>query len=181
MLPTYFIILDMEDAPTPGHDLSLVMGRPFMATAGTIIDVKKGLLTMTVQDKIVELKNFEATKSPSDGHVLSQVDVFDHLVNFEFVTSNYKDPFEAYLNVPREEFKLLSEALKDSPFKFEELRNKVYQRVAYTRKRPRCSIIVPSFRRSLNQVYKCFCLTLTLNFFQVSSEQVGIYNAWTQT
>ncbi|XP_068319688.1 uncharacterized protein [Pyrus communis] len=152
VLPVDFIILDIEDDPTPSRDLPLVMGHPFMATTGTIINMKKGLLIMTVQDIIVELKIFEATKSHSDAHVLFRVDVFDHLVNSEFVTSNYKDHFEAYLNVPHEEFKLQSEVLKGSPFKFEELRNKVYKRVAYTRKRPRCSIIVPSFRRNLNQL-----------------------------
>ncbi|XP_021801259.1 uncharacterized protein LOC110745477, partial [Prunus avium] len=55
-----FIILDMEE----DREVSIIMGHPFMATAGTIIDVKKGLLSMIVQGQTVEFKVFEAIKKP---------------------------------------------------------------------------------------------------------------------
>ncbi|CAL8988153.1 unnamed protein product [Prunus brigantina] len=38
----------MEEAPIHDRELPILLGRPFMATAKTIIDVQNGLLTMTV-------------------------------------------------------------------------------------------------------------------------------------
>ncbi|XP_068329681.1 uncharacterized protein, partial [Pyrus communis] len=43
-----FVVLDMEEAPIHDRELPILLGRPFMATAKTIIDVQNGLLTMTV-------------------------------------------------------------------------------------------------------------------------------------
>ncbi|XP_058764020.1 uncharacterized protein LOC131637453 [Vicia villosa] len=49
-IPTDFIIMDTkEDINTP-----IILGRPFLATAGAIIDVKKGKLTFEVGEEKVE-------------------------------------------------------------------------------------------------------------------------------
>ena len=49
-IPTDFIIMDIkEDASTP-----IILGRPFLATAGAIIDVKRGKLTFEVGEEKVE-------------------------------------------------------------------------------------------------------------------------------
>ncbi|KAI5342851.1 hypothetical protein L3X38_010727 [Prunus dulcis] len=42
ILPADFLVLEMEEAPIHNNQLPLILGRPFMATAGAIIDVKKG-------------------------------------------------------------------------------------------------------------------------------------------
>ncbi|KAI5317312.1 hypothetical protein L3X38_037019 [Prunus dulcis] len=42
ILPADFLVLEMEEAPIHDNQLPLILGRPFMATAGAIIDVKKG-------------------------------------------------------------------------------------------------------------------------------------------
>ncbi|VVA31533.1 PREDICTED: LOW QUALITY PROTEIN, partial [Prunus dulcis] len=42
ILPADFFVLEMEEAPIHDNQLPLILGRPFMATAGAIIDVKKG-------------------------------------------------------------------------------------------------------------------------------------------
>ncbi|XP_050919396.1 uncharacterized protein LOC127136930 [Lathyrus oleraceus] len=50
-IPTDFIIMDInEDSNIP-----IILRRPFLATAGAIIDVKKGKLTFEVGDEKVEL------------------------------------------------------------------------------------------------------------------------------
>ncbi|CAN6698251.1 unnamed protein product [Malus baccata var. baccata] len=55
-----FVILDMdEDMQTP-----IILGRPFMATARTLIDVEARTLTLRVQDQFVVFSLFEATKRP---------------------------------------------------------------------------------------------------------------------
>ncbi|CAL9025539.1 unnamed protein product, partial [Prunus brigantina] len=51
ILPADFLVLEMEEAPIHDNQLPLILGRPFMATAGAIIDVKKGTLTMNVFDE----------------------------------------------------------------------------------------------------------------------------------
>lgn len=83
-----------------------------MAIEGTMIDVKNGLLIMTVHDITAEFKIFEATKSPSHSHEFFQVDIFDHLVNSEFLISIYKDHFKACMNSPNKDFELPSEVLE---------------------------------------------------------------------
>ncbi|XP_020426541.1 uncharacterized protein LOC109950818 [Prunus persica] len=42
ILPADFLVLEVEEAPIHDNQLPLILGWPFMATAGAIIDVKKG-------------------------------------------------------------------------------------------------------------------------------------------
>ena len=44
VFPADFIILDMEE----DQDIPIILGRPFLATGRTLIDVQKGELTMRV-------------------------------------------------------------------------------------------------------------------------------------
>ncbi|CAL9029834.1 unnamed protein product, partial [Prunus brigantina] len=48
ILPADFVVMDMEDNPHEGRVDPILLGRPFMATANTIINVKDGTLSMTV-------------------------------------------------------------------------------------------------------------------------------------
>ncbi|KAM1543952.1 hypothetical protein ACFX1Z_013560 [Malus domestica] len=57
-LPADFIVLDMEE----DKEVPLILGRPFMATARTLIDVEAGTLTLRVQGESVVFKLFEAVK-----------------------------------------------------------------------------------------------------------------------
>ncbi|CAL9024859.1 unnamed protein product [Prunus brigantina] len=62
ILPADFLVLEMEEAPIPDNELPLILGRPFMATAKTKIDVEQGTLTMTVNGETVAFKVFNAPK-----------------------------------------------------------------------------------------------------------------------
>ncbi|BBG99442.1 hypothetical protein Prudu_009139 [Prunus dulcis] len=55
------MVLDMEEAPIHDHELPILLGRPFMATAKTTIDVQNGLLTMTV---LGETEGAKPTREP---------------------------------------------------------------------------------------------------------------------
>ncbi|CAL9005469.1 unnamed protein product, partial [Prunus brigantina] len=48
ILPADFVVMDMEDNPHGDRVDPILLGRPFMATADTIIKVKDGTLSMTV-------------------------------------------------------------------------------------------------------------------------------------
>ncbi|CAL2256440.1 unnamed protein product [Prunus armeniaca] len=94
ILPADFVILAMEEAESSGRKLLLILGRPFMATAGTKIDVKSGLLTMTVQDITVNFQVFEALKRPIDPYDCFHVEVMDRIIENTFIESSLKDPLE---------------------------------------------------------------------------------------
>ena len=62
---TDFYVLDMEDEGSP-MPTSLLLGRPFMKTARTKIDVYNGTLIMEFDGEIVRFNIFEAMRYPSD-------------------------------------------------------------------------------------------------------------------
>ncbi|CAN6583905.1 unnamed protein product [Malus baccata var. baccata] len=87
-LPTDFVVLDMdEDMQTP-----IILGRPFMATARTLIDVEAGTLTLRVQEQSVVFNLFEATKRPSDMQDCMRVDVLEGIMHANIIPSLTTDP-----------------------------------------------------------------------------------------
>ncbi|XP_027108763.2 uncharacterized protein [Coffea arabica] len=81
VFPADFYVLDMEDEhsrdPSP-----LLLGRPFLSTARTKIDVNKGTLSMKFDGEIVHFNIFETMKYPSDSNIGSvfSVNVIDHAI-----------------------------------------------------------------------------------------------------
>ncbi|KAI5333786.1 hypothetical protein L3X38_023918 [Prunus dulcis] len=63
----------------------------FMATAGTIIDVKKDLLYMTVQGQTVEFKVFEAIKKPVEMNECFYVDAINTIARTTFLANVNED------------------------------------------------------------------------------------------
>ncbi|XP_071939987.1 uncharacterized protein [Coffea arabica] len=61
IIPVDFVILDMEE----DISMPIILGRPFLATAGTIIDVKNGKLKFQVGEEEVEFNLNEMEKYPS--------------------------------------------------------------------------------------------------------------------
>ena len=84
ILPADFVVLDMEKALIHDRELTILLGRPFMATAKTIIDVQNGLLTMAVLGETVQFKVFESLSHLSSSLDCCSVDVFDSLVFSKF-------------------------------------------------------------------------------------------------
>ena len=58
VLPADYFVIDMEETSSP-KSLPLILGRPFMATAHTNINVYKGTLTMEVLGERVTFQVFE--------------------------------------------------------------------------------------------------------------------------
>ncbi|XP_071928189.1 uncharacterized protein [Coffea arabica] len=61
IIPVDFVVLDMEE----DISMPIILGKPFLATAGTIIDVKNGKLKFQVGEKEVEFNLSEMEKYPS--------------------------------------------------------------------------------------------------------------------
>nr|XP_028954711.1 uncharacterized protein LOC114823375 [Malus domestica] len=86
-LPADFIVLDMEE----DKEVPLILGRPFMATARTLIDVEAGSLTLRVQGESVVFKLFEAVKRPFEPEECFRVDVLDGIVHANFASRSSND------------------------------------------------------------------------------------------
>ncbi|KAM1493813.1 hypothetical protein ACFX10_025542 [Malus domestica] len=82
----------MEDSAhsTP---LSFLLGRPFMKTARTKIDVLKGTLTMEFDGEIIDFNISETIRYPKDDHSCFSIDVFDSLAH-DYLDSLNKDALE---------------------------------------------------------------------------------------
>ncbi|CAN6685961.1 unnamed protein product [Malus baccata var. baccata] len=78
IFPADFYVLDMEDSPhsTP---LPILLGRPFMKTARTKIDVFKGTLTMKFDGEVIDFNLSESIKFPKDDHSCFSIDIIDDL------------------------------------------------------------------------------------------------------
>ncbi|CAN6567550.1 unnamed protein product [Malus baccata var. baccata] len=80
-LPADFMVLDMdEDLTTP-----IILGRPFLATARTLINVEAGTLTFRVEDQTVVFKLFEASIHSGDKQECMRVDALDGLPSAQFM------------------------------------------------------------------------------------------------
>ena len=62
IFPTDFIVLDMEE----DKEISIILGRPFLATGRIMIDVQRGELKLRVQEDEVKFNVFEAMRHPKE-------------------------------------------------------------------------------------------------------------------
>ncbi|CAL2258260.1 unnamed protein product [Prunus armeniaca] len=92
IFPADFYVLEMEDSAhsTP---LPILLGRPFMKTARTKIDVFKGTLTMEFDGNIIDFNISEAIRYPIDDHSCFSIDAFDSLAQ-EYLESLDRDVLE---------------------------------------------------------------------------------------
>ncbi|CAN6557612.1 unnamed protein product [Malus baccata var. baccata] len=86
-LPTDFIVLDMEE----DKEVPLILGRPFIATAQTLIDVEACTLTLRVQGESVVFKLFEAIKRPLELEECFRVNALDGIVHANFASQSSND------------------------------------------------------------------------------------------
>ncbi|CAN6560256.1 unnamed protein product [Malus baccata var. baccata] len=92
IFPADFYVLDMEDSPhsTP---LPILLGRPFMKTARTKIDVFKGTLTMEFDGEVVDFNLSESIKFPKDDHSCFSINKLDDLAQ-DFLDCLERDTLE---------------------------------------------------------------------------------------
>ncbi|PIN12235.1 DNA-directed DNA polymerase [Handroanthus impetiginosus] len=93
IFPADFVVLDMKvDSEVP-----IILGRPFLATGRTLIDVQKGELTMRVQDQQITFNVFKAMKFPNESDECFSVSLFDNLAGNESIAEQPLDPLERAL------------------------------------------------------------------------------------
>ncbi|KAL0391216.1 UNVERIFIED_CONTAM: hypothetical protein Scaly_0478700 [Sesamum calycinum] len=89
VFPADFYILDMRE-DNFSNSTSILLGRPFLKTARTKIDVHAGTLTMEFDGEIIRFNIFDSTRYPSDIPAALFVDAFDPFVQ-KFPAINDKD------------------------------------------------------------------------------------------
>ncbi|KAL5560436.1 hypothetical protein UlMin_036647 [Ulmus minor] len=80
IFPAHFIVLDMEE----DREVPLILGRPFLATSRTLIDVHQGKLILRVQDEQVTFNVFEAMKFPSNVNSCFEISILDRVIAEKF-------------------------------------------------------------------------------------------------
>ncbi|KAH9802442.1 hypothetical protein KPL71_001386 [Citrus sinensis] len=76
IFPVDFIILDFE----ADKEVPIILGKPFLATGKTLIDVQKGELTMRVNDQQVTFNVLEAMKNPDEVEDCNFLSVVDFVI-----------------------------------------------------------------------------------------------------
>ncbi|XP_052880446.1 uncharacterized protein LOC128286784 [Gossypium arboreum] len=89
IFPANFYVIKMEENNTPGSS-DLLLGRPFLSTASTKIDIRSGTLTMEFDGEIVKFNVYDAISHPSKILSVNRVDIIDSLV-YETFESIYED------------------------------------------------------------------------------------------
>ncbi|KAK4410150.1 hypothetical protein Sango_0088000 [Sesamum angolense] len=79
VFPSDFYVLDMREDNSPSST-SILLGRPFLKTARTKIDVHAGALTMEFDGEIIRFNIFYSMRYPSDIPTALFVDAFDPFV-----------------------------------------------------------------------------------------------------
>ncbi|XP_052621053.1 uncharacterized protein LOC128126918 [Lactuca sativa] len=76
VFPADFYVIDLVEK-TPSKSSMILLGRPFMHTAHTIIDVHKGKITMEFDGETIHFNIFEGMRYPSNISPLYRVDVIE--------------------------------------------------------------------------------------------------------
>ncbi|XP_073120712.1 uncharacterized protein [Henckelia pumila] len=92
IFPVDFVVLDMEE----DLDMPLILGRPFLATGKTLIDVQKGELLLRVGEEKISFDVFNALKFSQNNEECFQLDVVDSLL-FDYVQDTFQEPLETAL------------------------------------------------------------------------------------
>ncbi|CAM8886387.1 unnamed protein product [Rhodiola kirilowii] len=72
-IPGDFVVIEMEE----DTEIPILLGRPFLYTAGAIFDTTKGSITMRVGDEEIEFNLDKAQKSPSSTMSCNYIDFVD--------------------------------------------------------------------------------------------------------
>ncbi|XP_057779927.1 uncharacterized protein LOC130998529 [Salvia miltiorrhiza] len=87
IVPVDFVVLEIGEVHENGKEHTLLLGRPFMATTNTLIDVKNGTIKMTVLGESVSFSVHHNRAMPSSSltNECSYIDAIDGLAEMFFV------------------------------------------------------------------------------------------------
>ncbi|RDX80934.1 hypothetical protein CR513_38441, partial [Mucuna pruriens] len=96
IFPADFYVLDMKEE-TSGKGSTLILGRLFLMTARTKIDVHARILSMEFGDNLVQFNIFEAMKHPTEDHSLFGIDLIGELVEEHLQLDAVRDDISIFV------------------------------------------------------------------------------------
>ncbi|XP_075081376.1 uncharacterized protein LOC142166310 [Nicotiana tabacum] len=78
ILPADFIVLDYE----ADEEVPIILGRPFLATGGALIDIREGKLKMRVGDEEITFNTYKALKLPKHYEDLCMITALEIDITF---------------------------------------------------------------------------------------------------
>nr|XP_016503218.1 PREDICTED: uncharacterized protein LOC107821296 [Nicotiana tabacum] len=93
VFPSDFVILDCR----VDEEISIILGRPFLATRRALIDCETGELKMRLNDEEITFNVQKSMRRPSEFANYSLIEVVDVILEEEDETLNAKDPLAACL------------------------------------------------------------------------------------
>ncbi|XP_021743097.1 uncharacterized protein LOC110709193 [Chenopodium quinoa] len=91
-VPCDFVVMEMEE----DNKVPLILGRPFLNTAGVVIDMKQGKLTLNVGDEKISFSFSQAMGKPMYEDI-NRIDTLDREVEELKMMNNSKDTLQAIL------------------------------------------------------------------------------------
>ena len=85
-----FIVLDMEE----DKEIPIILGRPFLATGRTMIDVQRGELKLRVQDDEIKFNVFEVVRHIGESNTCFMIETVEAIVSSQCGPT---DPLETSL------------------------------------------------------------------------------------
>jgi hypothetical protein len=87
-----FIILDLEPTLHPDNGIPIIMGRPFLTTANTLINYRNGRMKITFGSMTAELNIFNVMQQQLEDDECHYVNLIDTMVQEEFNQNCFSDP-----------------------------------------------------------------------------------------
>jgi hypothetical protein len=95
--PLDFIVLDTELVQVIGSEIHVILGRPFLATANTLINCRSGVIKIYFGNMMVELNIFHIRKQSLDYEQMNQVCLIEEILGEVIEESSIEDPLEVCL------------------------------------------------------------------------------------
>ena len=78
--PVDFIILDMHPVSNANSQISMILGRPFLATSNALINCRSGVLKLSFGNMTLELNIFNTCKKTRDEEDVYEVNLIETIV-----------------------------------------------------------------------------------------------------
>ena len=95
--PVDFVMLDTQPVVNQGTQFPVILGRPFLATANSIIHCRGGLMTLSFGNMTVNLNIFNVIKGMGDEEDICEVNMVDCVVKKYIDNISYDDPLMSCL------------------------------------------------------------------------------------
>jgi hypothetical protein len=92
-----FIILDTEPTLHPDNGIPIILGRPFLTTANTLINCRNGRMKITFGSVTAKLNIFNLMRHQLEDDECHYVNLIDIVVQEEFNRNCFSDPLETLL------------------------------------------------------------------------------------